>query len=1709
MRCHKQSHRLLSLLLCLLMVLSLFPTTVFAAEELPGWEASATEQQKVDWPVAPGTKIVKAGMAGPDPLTNVGLSFIGHFVDENGRTVLKGKYTQEQTVTSAVWEHIAFKFDEDLYNKIDFSQSFMMNKDQSGSDLFSNATFIGSHEKVVPFNTQSSGPQRRDFYFVLKEGVTWNDVIANGGHIVQARIYDDTGTRLWSKHSSYYKDLDAQVNYSTYTHAFTINGMIEYREALVSGRFTGSDNEVDSAGMRTVFYPDEGIFRVIYQYTHAALNGGTSYYKAFRQGFSNDFKQYLTADDTGAIAHLYIKDHAFNAYSTPIKKLPVKWEDLNTGGASSYFVAADSSFVVPNAAYKVVRAASREADEYLYSPGGTSNPTVTIVDYHVDVQKLQESAFAGDDLATAFAFDSAYLEDSKEVSYFQHTPATELVIPTGSTVEINYNKTYLATNHYQHHANVLFGENPALDLVYGVSNTENVGTVTAPKGMKYTVDKGFTLAANTPITIVNLEDNLSDRTAVGLVIKDPSGQELLNVNALKQADTFYETEIVPNSDVLGGGIVHKTAAPIVDEIFTDSTAITGLSRRPNTWVYATYVDGTEQKVFSYDDENLVPDGTADDEKHALTVVDDATQFESKTVSGRTYNGYPYAFAAIHYQDLQKDMPIAFAAVNLSTVRSDRVIEQVQAKVIFDLNGGQIGDSTDPIEKIAPLNENYSYDSETGQPNPAYVANGFEGPHLRMVEGALADHNGVALTGDELVKRQFPTEAPVKGTDQFLGWSTKKLTTEEEIAAFANAAALTDAANWADVDAGTTVYRFTATSPIDKARTVYAVYGALPAIIEVVPKDPEQPFNPENPDDANNSQTTPDGYVRVIFDAGEGGTFGQYAGGQAKVKVAYDVKADQTWAVVTAPVVTANVGYEAKAGAELWSPELPAGTETVTAGTYTAQYTKLDDVIPGTDDNGDPVEKPDGYVTVTFAKGDHGTLTGVSTYYVNPEAANVTVTAPTVTADTGYTFTGWDPAVATSYTQDVTHTAQYSAAATESDADKYDPRGQEITVKKGEEPKAADGIANKEDLPDDAGYTWKETVDTSEPGEKTGTVVVTYPDGTTDEVTVTVTVLADVIPVDPDDPGEQPEGYVTVRFNPGDGSWKDATQPSSYYVRSDAAVTPADFQAVTDNLEAPEHQKFSKWDGFPEDGKFTQDTELTATYVDDRAIIEVVPKDPEQPFNPENPDDANNSQTTPDGYVRVIFDAGEGGTFGQYAGGQAKVKVAYDVKADQTWAVVTAPVVTANVGYEAKAGAELWSPELPAGTETVTAGTYTAQYTKLDDVIPGTDDNGDPVEKPDGYVTVTFAKGDHGTLTGVSTYYVNPEAANVTVTAPTVTADTGYTFTGWDPAVATSYTQDTTHTAQYRKSGGSGGGGGGRTPRYTLSYESNGGTEYKDERYTEGSVVRLDKEPVREGFTFTGWYSDKQLTDPISKITMNGNKTIYAGWEQASSGLHIPDVLNGDDHFAYVAGYTDGTVRPLNNITRAEVAMIFYRLLKEDVRTANQTDSNTFADVTEDMWCNTAISTIARLGIVKGRSTTEFDPDAPITRAEFATICARFDQSDVASSGTFSDIGDCWAKDYIERAAALGWAKGYSDGTFRPNNHITRAEAMCIINRVLGRLPATADDLLPGMKTWPDNPESAWYYLHVQEATNSHSFERKADGVHETWEALLETAVDNQ
>ena len=240
----------------------------------------------------------------------------------------------------------------------------------------------------------------------------------------------------------------------------------------------------------------------------------------------------------------------------------------------------------------------------------------------------------------------------------------------------------------------------------------------------------------------------------------------------------------------------------------------------------------------------------------------------------------------------------------------------------------------------------------------------------------------------------------------------------------------------------------------------------------------------------------------------------------------------------------------------------------------------------------------------------------------------------------------------------------------------------------------------------------------------------------------------------------------------------------------------------------------------------------------------------------------------------------------------------------------------------------------------------------------------------------------------------------------------------------------------------------------------------------------------------------------------------SGGSGGSGGSHKPTVtipddvptgLNGKDHYAYVVGYPDGMVYPQKNITRAEVATIFFRLLKDETREANMTKSNSYNDMKDGAWYTCAVSTLSKMGIIKGYEDGSFKPDASISRAEFAAIAARFDPDGDKTPATFSDVSSHWAKDEISIAANHGWIKGYEDGSFKPDQKITRAETMTLVNRVLKRLPETKDDLHKDMKTWPDNQkESAWFYLAVQEATNSHYQKLKKDGTHETWESMRET-----
>lgn len=359
-----------------------------------------------------------------------------------------------------------------------------------------------------------------------------------------------------------------------------------------------------------------------------------------------------------------------------------------------------------------------------------------------------------------------------------------------------------------------------------------------------------------------------------------------------------------------------------------------------------------------------------------------------------------------------------------------------------------------------------------------------------------------------------------------------------------------------------------------------------------------------------------------------------------------------------------------------------------------------------------------------------------------------------------------------------------------------------------------------------------------------------------------------------------------------------------------------------------------------------------------------------------------------------------------------------------------------------------------------------------------------------------------------------------------TTRNGYTFKGWysDSALknqveSVTLNGDVTVYAKWeKKSGGGGGGGGGSSDdkddekTFTLSFETNGGeavSSVKDIK--KDAVIELSAYVTeKDGAVFEGWCSDKELSNIVSQITITSDTTVYAKWndsekENDNKGhVHFPDYrpeIFTKEHIAYLVGREDGNVDPDACLTRAEAAEIFYRLLTDEVREKAQTAENDFDDVNEGDWFNTSVSTLARLEIIKGRGNGSFAPKDNITRAELTTIIARLVEAEYDGEDLFEDIAGHWANEYINVAASIGWVKGY-EGKFRPNDHITRAEVVTLINRALNRQPESRDDLLDEMLTPPDNAnEDAWYYLAIQEAVNGHTYTEKEDGVHEKWVAL--------
>lgn len=292
--------------------------------------------------------------------------------------------------------------------------------------------------------------------------------------------------------------------------------------------------------------------------------------------------------------------------------------------------------------------------------------------------------------------------------------------------------------------------------------------------------------------------------------------------------------------------------------------------------------------------------------------------------------------------------------------------------------------------------------------------------------------------------------------------------------------------------------------------------------------------------------------------------------------------------------------------------------------------------------------------------------------------------------------------------------------------------------------------------------------------------------------------------------------------------------------------------------------------------------------------------------------------------------------------------------------------------------------------------------------------------------------------------------------------------------------------------------------------------------SDGSIAQ-----PKSGARFDGWYSadGTLLSTELKFVPTRVDGTVWQGTtyyahfsakrspstpstpakpdETKPTLAPIPEMLNGKDHYAYLLGYEDGTVRPNGSISRAEVATVLFRLLKDDVRMQNLTKDNAYSDVSGTAWYAAAVSTLSKMGVISGYPDGTFRPNAPITRAEFAAMIARFDETAKSADTPFTDISGHWAENAIGKAYGNGWVEGSSKMVFCPESNLTRAETATLLNRVLHRLPEKESDLLANQIVWPDNPETFWGYLAIQEATNSHEYERKADGIHETQTAKRE------
>ena len=495
-----------------------------------------------------------------------------------------------------------------------------------------------------------------------------------------------------------------------------------------------------------------------------------------------------------------------------------------------------------------------------------------------------------------------------------------------------------------------------------------------------------------------------------------------------------------------------------------------------------------------------------------------------------------------------------------------------------------------------------------------------------------------------------------------------------------------------------------------------------------------------------------------------------------------------------------------------------------------------------------------------------------------------------------------------------------------------------------------------------------------------------------------------------------------------------------------------------------------------------------------------------------------SDNIPDKYQKKVTFKVENGSWNDGTKDEKRVYVtlkndndAWDAEGD---GALTAPAVGEKPDDGFQAGN--WDREVPETVYGVADDTYVYTYTEA--VIPAVEHT----------VTVSYLDEDSGS--SLQNAYSTETTGQVYDVSTAIldeltVGENHYVKVSQDAAAEGTATEDITVNVYYALDNKGGGNSGEEPDGIPDKYQKKVTFEVKNGSWNDGTgtdktvyvtlknssgawdtagsgtldVPAVGKEP-NDGYKTGKWESD-----PPETVTGTEDVTYsYRYRKKVSPSIPpaepVPDVFSGE-HYAYVIGYEDGLIHPEADITRAEAATIFFRLLDDATREQFLTKENNFSDVEEGMWFNAAVSTMAAMGVVKGYPDGKFCPNESITRGEFAAIAARFDSDGNTTGENFLDIYDHWAHKEINVAYNNGWILGYEDGTFKPDQIIIRAEAITLINRVLQRVPENEDDLLDHMVTWPDNMDiDKWYYLAIQEATNSHDYVRKSSG-YEYWTEL--------